>query len=74
MAWLSDDEVTLFRALIPYKSADHDKATNQFNEDLLKLYQLVYHLGTDKTKAHIRGMNILNKLRDTDYNYPGYKR
>lgn len=69
-----DDEVTQFRAPIPYKSADHDKATDQFNEDLLKLYQIVYNLGTDKTKLHIRDMNILNKLQDTDYDYPGYER
>ena len=69
-----DDEVTQFRAPIPYKSADHDKATDQFNDDLLKLYQVIYNLGTDKTKAHIQDMNILNKLQNTDYEYPGYER
>ncbi|SFD74142.1 hypothetical protein SAMN05216378_1220 [Paenibacillus catalpae] len=69
-----DDEVTQFRAPIPYKSADHDKATDQFNEDLLKLYQVIYNLGTVETKAHIHNMNILNKLKDTDYEYPGYER
>jgi hypothetical protein len=69
-----DDQVTQFRAPIPYKSADHDKATDQFNDDLLKLYQLIYDLGTDKTRAHIHDMNILNKLQNTDYDYPGYER
>lgn len=69
-----DDEVTQIRAPIPYKSADHDKATDQFNDDLLKLYQFIYKLGTDKTKAHIHDMNILNKLQNTDYEYPGYER
>jgi uncharacterized protein (DUF342 family) len=69
-----DDEATQFRAPIPYKSADHDKATDQFNNDLLQLYQVVYDLGTDKTKAHIKNMNILLKLQDTDYDYPGYER
>lgn len=69
-----DDEVTHLRAPIPYKSADHDQATDQFNEDMLKLYRSIYDLGTHKTKHHIQDMNILNKLKDTDYNYPGYER
>ncbi|MDR6552624.1 hypothetical protein [Paenibacillus qinlingensis] len=69
-----DDDVTQFRAAIPYKSADHDKATDQFNDDLLKLYQFIYDLGTDKTKAHIHDTNILNKLTNTDYEDPGYER
>ncbi|CAM4311153.1 hypothetical protein FHS16_000723 [Paenibacillus endophyticus] len=69
-----DDEITQFRAPIPYKSADHDQATDKFNEDLIKVYHTVYELGTDETRAHIRQMNILTKLQDTDYNYPGYER
>ncbi|MEK3884465.1 hypothetical protein [Paenibacillus sp. PL2-23] len=69
-----DDETTHLRAPIPYKSADHDEATDQFNEDLIRLYHAIFALGTDKTKAHIREMNILHKLQDTDYNYPGYER
>ncbi|WP_239696869.1 hypothetical protein [Paenibacillus oryzisoli] len=69
-----DDELTQFRAPIPYKSADHDKATDQFNDDLLKLYQFIYNLGTEKTRAHISDMNILHKLQNTDYEDPGYER
>lgn len=69
-----DDEITQFRAPIPYKSSDHDKATDKFNEDLIKVYHAIYELGTDETRAHIRQMNILGKLQDTDYNYPGYER
>ncbi|WP_236291240.1 hypothetical protein [Paenibacillus allorhizoplanae] len=44
--------MTQFRAPIPYKSADHDKATDQFNDDLLKIYQLIYNLGTDATSVN----------------------
>ncbi|WP_424766384.1 hypothetical protein [Paenibacillus sp. sgz302251] len=69
-----DDERTQFRAPIPYKSADHDQATEQFNEDILKVYRAIYELGTAETKEHIQQMNILNKLQNTDYNYPGYER
>ncbi|WP_138754767.1 hypothetical protein [Paenibacillus sinopodophylli] len=69
-----DDELTQFRAPIPYKSADHDKATDKFNEDLIKVYHTIYELGTDETRTHIRQMNILSKLQDTDYNSPGYER
>jgi hypothetical protein len=69
-----DDEKTQFRAPIPYKSADHDEATDKFNEDIIKVYDAVYMLGTKETKDHIRKMSILPKLQDPDYNYPGYER
>jgi len=69
-----DDEKTQFRAPIPYKSADHDEATDKFNEDIIKVYESVYALGTKETRDHIRQMNILNKLQDSDYDYPGYER
>lgn len=69
-----DDEKTQFRAPIPYKSADNDKATDKFNEDIIKVYETVYVLGTAETRDHIRQMNILNKLKDSDYDYPGYER
>lgn len=70
----SDDDWTAFKAPVPYKSADHDPATDKFNQDLLELYRIVYRIGTEDTKTHIRSMNIINELKNTDYDYPGYPR
>jgi hypothetical protein len=48
-----DEEITLKRATIPYKSAEHDVATNTFNTDMLSLYHMIYQLGNDEAKQHI---------------------
>lgn len=69
-----DDEKIQLRAPIPFKSADHDETTDKYNEDIIKVYDAIYELGTDETRAHIQEMNILRKIQDTDYNYPGYDR
>ncbi|AEI39519.1 hypothetical protein [Paenibacillus mucilaginosus] len=63
---------TFARAPIPYKSADHDPATEQFNDRMKDLYTLLYRLGTAETKGHIEKMGILKKLGNTDYDLPGY--
>ncbi|GBF77346.1 hypothetical protein PA598K_05890 [Paenibacillus sp. 598K] len=68
-----EDETTALRTPIPYKSADHDEAQNQFTEQLIDVYRAVYRVGTQETRTHIRGMNILEELKDTDYNHPGYE-
>ncbi|MDF2958829.1 MAG: hypothetical protein K0S39_564 [Paenibacillus sp.] len=70
----SDEEDTLKRAPIPYKSADHDKATDRYNVDMLSLYNTIYHLGNKETKKHIENMGILGRLLTPDYHHDGYKR
>lgn len=68
-----EDETTALRTPIPYKSADHDDAQNQFTEQLIEVYRAIYRVGTKETQTHIRGMNILEELKHTDYNHPGYE-
>jgi hypothetical protein len=68
------DETTQLVAPIPYKSNDHTEAGQDYTDGLSNLYGYIYQVGTEKTKRHIESMKILNKLQDTDYNYPGYKR
>ncbi|GGF91098.1 hypothetical protein [Paenibacillus abyssi] len=68
-----DDELTHIRAPLPYKSNDHDPANDQFTEHLIEVYRAIYRVGTEETRDHIRSMNIIGELHNTDYNYPGYE-
>ncbi|TJY42016.1 hypothetical protein E5161_12555 [Cohnella pontilimi] len=67
----ADDE-THMRAIIPYKSADHDQATKHYNSNLLHIYKYIYKIGTTETKRHIEYMDIIRDLKNTDYDQPGY--
>jgi hypothetical protein len=66
-------ESTYVRAPIPYKSADHDSATNRYNDSMIEIYRFIYRIGTIETKRHIEYMDILRELRTPDYRHPGYK-
>ncbi|MBM7564320.1 hypothetical protein [Paenibacillus sacheonensis] len=68
-----NDEITSLRAVIPFKSAEKDPATEEFSDDLLDLYAYVYELGTPETKAHIESLNLLPKLTNQNASLPGYK-
>jgi len=68
-----EDEYTFKRAFIPYKSADHDDAPQEFNDKLIDVYAYLYEIGDEKTKRTIEEMNILGKMRNTDYNHEGYE-
>jgi len=65
-------EKTYIRAHIPYKSADHDKATTRYNDRLIEIYRYIYQIGTIETKRHIEYMDILQELRTPDYHHQGY--
>ncbi|MFS0873235.1 hypothetical protein [Paenibacillus xylanilyticus] len=68
-----DDAYTLQRAPVPYKSADHDEATEQFSDGMTLLYSFLYDHGTSHTRQAIKSMNVLLRLQDTDYDDPGYE-
>lgn len=68
-----DDQLTHVRAVIPYKSAERDPATDRFSDSLEMLYAYIYKIGTPETKAHIETMNILPELENQNHYLPGYK-
>ncbi|MEI0740199.1 hypothetical protein VQ056_32320 [Paenibacillus sp. JTLBN-2024] len=68
-----EDEYTFKRAFIPYKSADHDDAPQEFNDKLIDVYAFLHDIGDEKTKRTIEGMKILGKMRHTDYDHEGYE-
>jgi hypothetical protein len=63
---------TYLRAHVPYKSADHDKATDKYNDGMVDIYRYIYQIGTIETKRHIAYMDILQELRTPDYHHEGY--
>jgi hypothetical protein len=67
-----NDDHTSLRAIIPYKSADHDPSTNKYNDNLISIYRYIHKIGTVETKRHIEYMDIIRDLKNTDYNDPGY--
>lgn len=69
----NEDEYTLQRTPVPYKSADHDDANQQFTSQIQTLYQLIYDTGTESTKQLLRQQKVLPKLENTDYNDKGYE-
>jgi hypothetical protein len=67
-----NDDRTHLRAMVPYKSADHDPSTNKYNDKLRSIYRYIYKIGTIQTKRHIEYMDIIQDLKNTDYSHPGY--
>jgi hypothetical protein len=67
-----NNEKTYLRAHIPYKSADHDIATERYNDSMVEIYRYIYKIGTLETKRHIEYMSILEELRKPDYHHQGY--
>jgi hypothetical protein len=68
------EENTFKRAAIPYKSADHDQATEEFNGEILNIYRYLHEIGNAETKKHIEKMGILPRLLSPDYHHAGYER
>ncbi|MBP2001638.1 hypothetical protein J2Z69_002683 [Paenibacillus shirakamiensis] len=69
---LKEDEYTLQRAAVPYKSADKDEATDHYNDRMIQLYEMLVRVGTEETREAIYGLGVLNKLDAPDYNDKGY--
>lgn len=73
IAELSEEDIYTFRrAPVPYKSADHDDATEQFNARMIEVYTLLYQYGDEQTRRSIIGLGVLGKLHNSDYDDPGY--
>lgn len=64
------DEYAFRRAFVPYKSADHDEAIDQFDEQ--QLFQYLRQHGSLETQQTIDELGVLAKLRNTGYQDKGY--
>jgi len=67
-----DDEYSFRRAFVPYKSADHDDAIDQFDDKTIRLYEYLRQYGTPETQKIIDQLGVLPKLENTGYEDKGY--
>ncbi|OBZ10510.1 hypothetical protein A8L34_18100 [Bacillus sp. FJAT-27264] len=68
----SDDDYTFRRAFVPFKSADHDDAAQEFDDQTIALYRYLYEHGSNDTRQMIKSLNVLTKLENTAYQDKGY--
>ncbi|WP_405106598.1 hypothetical protein MHH28_25195 [Paenibacillus sp. FSL K6-1217] len=68
----SGDDYAFRRAVVPYKSADHDDGAEQFDDATIRLFQYLHDHGTDETRQQIESLNVLQKLENTGYQDEGY--
>jgi hypothetical protein len=48
-----------FRAHVPYVQYHYDRENDAYDETMKKIYKMIYDLGDDEAKQHIRTMGIL---------------
>ncbi|MFC4182553.1 hydrolase [Saccharococcus thermophilus] len=55
----STDLQAFFRAHVPYVQYHYDRENDAYDRTLMKIYQLIYKLGNEEAKAHIRSLGII---------------
>jgi hypothetical protein len=48
-----------FRAHVPYVQYHHDRENDSYDSTIDQVYEMIYNLGDEEAKSHIRSMNIL---------------
>ncbi|MCL6585676.1 MAG: hydrolase [Anoxybacillus sp.] len=57
----STDIQNFFRAHVPYIQYHYDRENDAYDETLKKIYQLIYKLGNEEAKQHIRSMGVISE-------------
>jgi hypothetical protein len=57
----STDWQAFWRAHVPYVQYHYDRQNDAYDETLTKIYQLIYKLGNEEAKEHIRSLGILSE-------------
>lgn len=60
------DLETFVRAHIPYLEYHHDPENDHYDADQKMIYSLLYVLGNQEAKEHIKAMGILTDLKSDD--------
>lgn len=50
-----------FRAHVPYVQYHYDRENDAYDQTISKIYGIIYNLGDEETKNHIKNMNITPK-------------
>lgn len=48
-----------FRAHVPYLEYHHDRENDAYDQTITKVYEMLYNLGDEEARNHIKTMNIL---------------
>jgi hypothetical protein len=48
-----------FRAHVPYVQYHYDRENDAYDQTIAKVYEMLYNLGDEEAKNHIKTMNIL---------------
>lgn len=48
-----------FRAHVPYVQYHHDRENDSYDSTIDQVYEMIYNLGDEEAKSHIRSMNII---------------
>lgn len=48
-----------FRAHVPYVQYHYDRENDAYDETMVKVYKMIYDLGDEEAKEHIRSMGII---------------
>lgn len=51
------------RAHVPYVQYHYDRENDAYDETLQQIYKMIYELGNDEAKQHIRSMGIITDLK-----------
>ncbi len=51
-----------FRAHVPYVQYHYDRENDAYDETMKKIYGMIYDLGDEQAKEHIRSIGILDEL------------
>ncbi|MEH7115217.1 hydrolase [Neobacillus niacini] len=55
------DWESYFRSQIPYLEYHHQPQNREYDRRIRLIYTMLFYLGDEKTRAHIREMEILNE-------------
>lgn len=60
----SDDNSVydFLRAHVPFVEYHQDRTNDQYDQNLLRAYQMIYDLGDEEAKSHISGIGILDNF------------
>jgi len=55
----STDIQNFFRAHVPYIQYHYDRENDAYDETLKKIYELIYRLGDEEAREHIRSLGLV---------------
>lgn len=59
------DEGAFYRAHVPYLQYHFDRENDAYDDNLIKIYGMLYELGDESAKEHIKSMGIIDTGTET---------